>query len=89
MPGISQLPARWRWPVGAAHRGGSVWLAFLSPLRPAWCQAAGDAAPGGGISAGVSLGWEAARADGGRGVHAFLFWEKAKVGKQMPSPSGF
>lgn len=72
----------------AAHRaGGSVWLAF--PLHPAWCQAAGDAAPGSGISAGVALGWEVARADGGRGVRVFLFMEKAKFRKQISSPFSF
>lgn len=62
---------------------------WLSPLRPAWCQAAADAAAGSGISAGVALGWEVARADGGWAARVFLFLEKAKFGKQISFPSGF
>lgn len=81
MPGISQLLAGWQWPVRAAH--GAVGVSGCPPVP---CPVSpGDTAPSSRVAARVVLGWEAARADSGRGVRVLLLLEKAKFGKQIPS----
>lgn len=81
MPGISQLLARWQWPVRAAH--GMVGVAGCPPVPCPVSPA--DTAPSSRVAARVVLGWEAARADSGRSVRVLLLLEKAKFGKQIPS----